>query len=280
MSKDILLNAPYKDPLQITIFGHEQIYVNNAVIFVHGFKGFKDWGFVPHTAKYLSDKGFTVITFNFSHNGINDDPFNFTDLNKFAENTFTREFDELNLVINSYLDGEFGEIKGDNKIGLIGHSRGGADALISAFANPNVDALVTWSAVADFNRFSERQLGEWKEKGYLEVLNTRTNQIMRLNYSLIEDLKENSDKHLNIRRAASELGIPWLIIHGDQDLAVDVKEAEALYGWSDKEKSKLLIINSAGHTFDIVHPFAGSNAKFDKVLDATYNFFEENLIKS
>jgi len=44
--------------------------VENApmIIFVHGFKGFKDWGTHHLVADYFSNNGFNFLKFNFSHN--------------------------------------------------------------------------------------------------------------------------------------------------------------------------------------------------------------------
>jgi dienelactone hydrolase len=71
---------------------------------------------------------------------------------------------------------------------------------------------------------------------------------------------------------------PLLIIQGKNDLAVPVSEVETLYSWSDKELTELHIISAAGHTFDVKHPFEGSNKKFDSVLEKTNYFFKTNLI--
>ena len=54
------------------------------VIFLHGFKGFKDWGHWPLLGKELSHKGFAVLRMNFSHNGTTpESPFDFVDLESF-----------------------------------------------------------------------------------------------------------------------------------------------------------------------------------------------------
>ena len=46
-----------------------------AVVVVHGFKGFKDWGFFPHLCEEIAAGGHAVVSFNFSWNGIGaDDP--------------------------------------------------------------------------------------------------------------------------------------------------------------------------------------------------------------
>lgn len=66
------------------------------VLFIcHGFKGFKDWGFFPVLAEKLAEAGFVTVTFNFSMNGIGEDLENFTELEKFSLNTFSREQEDL-----------------------------------------------------------------------------------------------------------------------------------------------------------------------------------------
>ena len=47
-----------------------QVSENPVIIFTHGFKGFKDWGGFPYMMKRIASKGFTAVSFNFSHNGV------------------------------------------------------------------------------------------------------------------------------------------------------------------------------------------------------------------
>jgi dipeptidyl aminopeptidase/acylaminoacyl peptidase len=276
MSDNFILNTQKNNFINITAYGSEIINKAPCLILVHGFKGFKDWGFFPYTGEYFSKNGFFVLTFNFSHNGIGESLTEFTELDKFAENTLSLEVSELNEVITAYKEGFFGEIA-NKRIGLIGHSRGGAVALLGASKSGEVKAVTTWSAVSNFNRYTERQKNEWRKNGFFEIINSRTKQVMRLNVSLLEDIESNKDNSLSIEKAAKNLKKPSLIVHGDIDLTVPVKEGEAIYGWSDKEQTELFTVKSAGHTFDIVHPFEGSNQKFDSVLNITKQFFNTHL---
>ncbi len=276
MSKDFFLNVQNNNVLRITAFGIEHIDSAPCLILAHGFKGFKDWGFGPYVGDYFSKKGFFVLTFNFSHNGVGDSLTDFVELDKFAENTFSIEMDELKELILAYDFGFFGN-SSNKGIGLIGHSRGGAISLLVGSESDDVKAVCTWSAVSNFDRYTDRQKNEWKKRGYTEVLNTRTRQRMRLNVSLLEDIENNKEGSLNIEQAIKNMSKPILIVQGKNDLAVPVKEAETLHDWSNKELTELLIIPAAGHTFDIKHPFEGSNKKFDTVLNKTNNFFKINL---
>ena len=276
MNKDFVLNTKKNEKIRITSFGYENLESAPCLIFVHGFKGFKDWGFWPYTGNYFAEKGFFVLTFNFSHNGVGDNIREFTELDKFAKNTFSIELAELNEVIDAYLNDFFGA-RSRRKIGMVGHSRGGGDSLIVSSKRNEISAVVLWAAVANFNRYSERQANEWRKNGFFEVLNTRTNQMMRLNVSLLEDIEKNKDDLLNLEKSAKNLNKPLLIVHGEQDLSVPLKEGEQIFNWSNKEKTEFFRIKATGHTFDITHPFEGSNPKFDSVLEKTLNFFKRHL---
>lgn len=276
MSENNIFYTSETEKLRISTFGSYNSGEKNSLIFVHGFKGFKDWGFGPYVGRYFSQRGYFVVMFNFSHNGVGESLTEFDELDKFAENTFSREIKELSELIDALKSGYFGDA-GRNKIGLIGHSRGGAVSLLTGFKKPEVDAVAAWSSVAELDRYSDRQKEEWRKNGSFGVMNMRTKQEMRLNVSLLEDIEENKNDLLNIQRAVKELNKPLLIAHGDQDLAVPIKEAEQLFEWSDKEKTEFFKLKKTGHTFDIKHPFEGTTDKFENLLEKTDEFFRSNF---
>src|SRR5699024_12355750 len=55
-----------------------------VIIFLHGFKGFKDWGAFPEACAALSEAGFAVRAMNFSLNGVAESMTEFDDLDVFA----------------------------------------------------------------------------------------------------------------------------------------------------------------------------------------------------
>lgn len=276
MKKDLTFKATDNEKIKISTFIIESSFSGNALIFVHGFKGFKDWGFGPYLAETFAERGFFVVTFNFSHNGIGEIENEFTELEKFSRNTFSREIRELNEIIDALLN-DFFNIGFKGKIGLIGHSRGGAISLLTASKRKEIDSLSIWASVSKLDRYSKRQKEKWKKEGFFDVMNMRTKQVMRLNVSLLEDIERNSNDLLNIEAAVKNLNRPLLIVHGDQDLAVPIKEAEEIYSWADKSKTEFFKIFGTGHTFDCVHPFSGTNEKLEKVIDKTSKFFNNNF---
>ena len=276
MSKDFILNTEKQDTLRITAYGVENLRISPVLIFVHGFKGFKDWGFGPYIGNYFSSKGFFVLSFNFSHNGVGESLTEFDELERFAENTFSLELSELSQLIDAYFNGFFGGTS-NTTLGLLGHSRGGAISILTAKQKIDVSAVAVWSPVSDFDRYSKRQKEIWRNKGVFEVVNARTGQVMKLNISLLDDLENNKSDRLNIKNAVRDLKKPLLIVHGKEDLTVPVKEAETLYSLADKQITELFLVSSTGHTFNIKHPFEGTNKKFETILAKTYQFFNQNL---
>jgi uncharacterized protein len=276
MNKEFILKTTLGNDLHISAFGLNNLGKSPCIILVHGFKGFKDWGFWPVLAEYFANNNYFVLSFNFSHNGIGKNLTEFSELDKFAQNTFSLEISELSELINAYLDNHFGYIH-NKKIGLLGHSRGGAVTFLTSLINKNISAIAVWATVALLDRYTARQKEKWRKEGVFELMNTRTKQVMSLNTTLLDDLEKNKNDSLNIEKAVTQFKKPLLIAHGDQDLVVRIKEAELLYSWSDKSKTEFFKIHGAGHTFDMQHPHVGTNKKFDSLMNKTLQFFNNNL---
>lgn len=222
------------------------------IIFAHGFKGFKDWGTHNLVAEYFAHKGFRFLKFNFSHNGTTpENPIDFADLGLFSDNTFTKEFYDLDQVITFAGSGK--EFPPAHEVTLIGHSRGGGICIIQAANDPRVTRLITWASIAEFSSLWKReQLAEWREKGVIYTYNTRTKQNTPLKVNLLYDL-EKHHKEYNILDAAARLNKPWLIVHGDEDENVMLTEAQRLQ--DQNPQARFMIIPYANHVFGASHPY-------------------------
>ncbi len=247
------------------------------ILFAHGFKGFKDWGCFPYLLDRLADSGFFCASFNFSYNGTGEAPEDqseFTRLDLFAKNTFTRELDDLGDVID-FLEENSGNYEYDfEKLYLLGHSRGGGISILKAGEDSRVKKLAVLASVSSFDRYSDVLKTKWKEAGFFEVLNSRTNQVMRMDYTLIDDLEKNF-KRLDIRESVSRINVPVLLIHGTQDLSVDYSNAEDLFSRSNKNNTTLKLLDNTGHTFGAVHPFAGTTKALEEVIDDLTEFYQQ-----
>jgi pimeloyl-ACP methyl ester carboxylesterase len=227
------------------------------VIFCHGYKGFKDWGAWHLVAEAFMKANCFFIKFNFSHNGGTvKTPIDFPDLEAFGNNNYTKELEDLKAVIEFAINSNH-NFKNEidvNNITLIGHSRGGGISILKAYEDPRIKRLITWAAVSDFgSRFgTDEEIKEWKKTGVKTVLNGRTKQKMPHYYQFYEDFIAHKNR-LDIERATKNLKIPQLIIHANNDTAVNFTEALHLHSWNPD--SKLLPIENSSHVFGAVHPW-------------------------
>ena len=74
------------------------------ILFIHGFKGFKDWGTFPEIARHFARNGYVFAKMNMSHNGVTPEyPIDFVDLNAFSDNTFTLELEDIDQAVSFLL---------------------------------------------------------------------------------------------------------------------------------------------------------------------------------
>lgn len=246
------------------------------VLILHGFKGFKDWGFFPYTAEYFARHGAIAIQFNFSLNGVREGSDVFDDLDNFARNTISREREEAGMLVQAIHDGSFAAQTGaldhwNGELFLLGHSRGGGVALLVARDHADkVSRTAVWNAVSTFDRFTPRQKKEWRERGVLESINTRTKQKMAMNVLYLDDVELHAEA-LTPATAIADCPNPVLIVHAEQDMTVPVREARVLA--EAQPRARLELVPQAGHTFNAVHPFTGSTPQLEYALRITREFF-------
>ncbi|MFZ8836207.1 MAG: alpha/beta hydrolase family protein [Flavobacteriales bacterium] len=249
------------------------------VFFIHGYKGFKDWGVFGCMDELLLAAGFAVFKMNFSHNGGTvDEPIDFPDLEAFGNNNYSIELDDVASALEwirneQALSGEVDL----NCISLIGHSRGGAIAILTAAQDARIHRLVTWASVSTLHRtmFNEgAELDEWKRNGVLYVKNGRTGQDMPHYIQFYEDYLAHRER-LDVEAAARKLSVPHLILHGKGDSSVPHTHAMELHAWSSL--SRLHLIADADHVFGGKHPWTGESlpADFEEVLTETVGFLLE-----
>ncbi len=254
--KNHLIKGKHNKPIILDVFAEKNHQKKPVIIFCHGYKGYKDWGCWNQMALEFAKKGFCFVKFNFSYNGgTAEQPIDFPDLEAFAKNNFTKELDDLEVVIDFILsDAMFTNEIDKNSLSLMAHSRGGGIVLIKAAEDNRISKIVTLAGVSDFAmRFPKGEILEhWKKTGIIHVENARTKQQMPHHYQFYENFKANQNR-LTIESAVKQLNIPYLIVHGTNDPTVLLKEAENLKQWNPK--NTLEIIKDADHSFGSKHPW-------------------------
>jgi dienelactone hydrolase len=245
-----------------------------AVVVMHGFKGFKDFAFLPPIAERLARAGFTAVNLSVSGSGV-DAAGEFTLLDRFARNTYTRELGDIELVIRALVAGDLG-VATPTSLGVIGHSRGGGVALCVARETPELQAVVTWAPISTIRRYSDAEVEIWRRLGRIDVPNARTGQLLPMDYEIVEDALAHADR-FDIGKAAAGLDRPWLLVHGTDDDTVPVAESRELATKATDPRFESHFIPGAGHTFGARHPWAGPTSETDQLFDATVRFLSRHL---
>ncbi len=277
--KNILINGAAGKPVAMDLFCKDDGKAKPAVVYAHGFNGFKDWGNFDLIAEEFSNAGFTFVKFNFSHNGTTpEQPEDFADLEAFGNNNYTKQLEDLKAVFDWVCDSNntYKHNFETTNIYLIGHSMGGGIAVLFAAEDPRVRRLVTWAGIAEcktpWSSWPQEKMKEWLLNGVQYYKNTRTNQQMPLYYQLYVDYK-NNEKRLDIEKGIKKLSIPVLLCHGTNDIAVPVEKALQLKEW--QPSAELFIVDS-NHVFDREHPWEKPYLPeaMDTILQKTISFLK------
>ncbi|WP_299179420.1 prolyl oligopeptidase family serine peptidase, partial [uncultured Chryseobacterium sp.] len=215
------------------------------------------------------------VKFNFSHNGTTVvDPNNFADLEAFGNNNYSKELSDLGAVIDYFVKTPKVD---DQKVILIGHSRGGGISIVKTYEDERINGLITLASVDSLERFPKNKDHQnWKEKGVFYVLNGRTHQEMPHYYQFYEDFEKNALR-FDVERAAEMAQAHFLIIHGTKDESVSVKNAEHLHILNPK--SELFLIENANHTFGAKEPWLEENLPDDLQIltEKCIDFIKKNI---
>jgi len=248
-----------------------------VAIYVHGFKGFKDFGATNLVAQHFAQQQIAFIKFNFAYNGTTvEQPTDFANLAAFGENNFCKELDDLEVVLDWVFDtnNAYAEYFDLTNVNLIGHSRGGGIVLLKTTEDDRINKICTWASVANYSeKWDEQMLQQWKEMGKVYVMNGRTKQQMPLNYQLAENYFSNLNR-LEIPVLAKKIQQPVLIIHGTADSSVPFSCAEQLNSWLPN--ATLYAVENANHTFGMKHPWETNELPNDllKITERTISFFK------
>lgn len=243
-----------------------------TVVICHGFKGFAHWAFFPYLARMLAENGMRAITFDFSGSGVGPDRENFSALEEFETNTFTQELTDLDSVIAEAKQREWIT----DGFGLFGHSRGGGVAILHASVDDDVRALVTWASISTTRRWSEPEMADWRKRGHTIIQNARTGQDMKLSTAVLDDVEALDKTRLDVPAAARRIKVPWLVVHGDADETVKVKEGETLAELSPGYAT-LWTVEGGNHGFGASHPVTDAPPTLALVTRGTVGFFAEQL---
>lgn len=251
------------------------------LLILHGFKGFRNYSFLPWIAQHAAARGMIALRVCFSLNGMNNTSWLCEKPEDFARNTISREVDDVHDLIRAIeTDEAFTNVRRgwNGSISLLGHSRGGGVALVAGreLRSARADLLhkvALWNTVGTWTRWTPRQAAAWKELGGIEIQNQRTLQKLTMSSGFVIDIEENAQR-LDLRRASESLSDRHRFIHADQDMTVPLKEVYSLVSDTESD-SRIQVVQRTTHTFGMTHPVQRITQGFVDALNATFPWIIE-----
>jgi len=242
-----------------------------CVILMHGFKGYKDYGFIPILAHDLCEAGMVVHRFNFSTSGMTNEIETFARPDLFALDTWNRQVEDTVRVVEAVRSGE---IEGRGlPIYLVGHSRGGATALLTAGRYGDAMDLcgvVTINAVDVCSRISQEEQDAIIKRGYTITESARTKQALKIGSAWLQEQLDDPEGH-DVLLQASRIACPVCVIHGDSDQAVDPSAGESIAKACGTDR---VLIAGANHVLNMPNPSSVEDERSAPLTAATETIAE------
>ena len=197
----------------------------DLLVIGHGVTGNKDRPLIMALAESVENEGLSVLRFSFSGNGFSG--------GDFRDCTISKEVEDLKAVVTA------AEVNG-YKVTYAGHSMGGAVGVLAAANDDRIRNLISLAGMVNTQAFYDREFGEvtpgegtmWEEPECP----------LSLNYK--NDMYEIG----SVGSRASEVKVPWLLIHGDADDVIPVEDSREIYALANEPKN-LIEIPEANHVF-------------------------------
>jgi putative redox protein len=202
--------------------------VQHIAIFAHCFTCSSSLAIVKNISNALTSKGISVLNFDFTGLGHSE--------GDFSETNFSSNISDIE-DINVFLT--------ENYVAptiLIGHSLGGAAAIIAANRLPNIEAVISIAAPS-YARHVTKHFGNLEEtidkRGYaMLAIGGRPFTIKK---QFIDDLETH-----HVEDEVASLRKPLLILHSPQDKIVEIENAASLYHKAKHPKS-FISLDGADH---------------------------------
>lgn len=194
----------------------------DLVVLGHGVTSDKDRPWSRALARALAQAGIASMRIAFAGNGESE--------GRFADATITKEVRDLRAVLDAVPD---------HRVAYVGHSMGGAVGLLCAASDDRIHALVSLSAIAHTAEFAQRMFGH---------LRPGEPMLDKPHCPLSEELMADLARIGSVVPAASEVSVPWLLVHGTEDDVVPVQDSRDVRAAAGP-RAKLVELPGADHSF-------------------------------
>lgn len=199
---------------------------SKIVIIGHGVTGNLDRPWAEGLANALADAGFPAVRFSFAGNGDSE--------GDFRACTVSKEVNDLGAVIDAAKEAGYDEIV------YAGHSMGGAVGVLRASSDDRISRLISLAGMVHTAKFAEVEFGEeTPDQGCMWE-----DEECPLSSTFVDDMNAIG----TVVGKASDIHVPWLLIHGDADDVVPIEESREIFAQANEPK-KFVELPGVGHVF-------------------------------
>lgn len=203
-----------------------------AIIICHTFHDNKDHEFMVSLWDSLSRQGFICLRFDLSGHGESQ--------GDYRDMTITQDVKDLRAAFDFVSNLEQTDRK---RVGILGHSTGGIDAILFSAGHKEVKSIAVLSARADIQEFIDSymdkyQQEEWKRTGRAEFYGME---------EVSADFLRDAERY-EILEEIKNVKCPMMIVHGTEDARVPFEDARELFNHA-KEPKRIELIEGADHHF-------------------------------
>ena len=202
-----------------------------GVVFGHCFTCTRHTRIIREACDALAAEKFLTLRFDFSGNGQSE--------GEFSKSTYSKQIAEMQDAAGVILG------KGVRRLGFAGHSMGAVIAVLTTARIGTVKAVCTLAGrltgLNASNFFSRRQIKELEDTGRMAF--TSRGRSLQLSTEFFADAKQ-----YDLTGTIKSLKTPLLVIHGDADEIIPVKDAY-LAKALNPEYMELAVIPGADHMF-------------------------------
>jgi predicted alpha/beta-hydrolase family hydrolase len=231
--------------------------VQGQVLIAHGFKGYKDYGFIPWLAETLAKSGLAAHRFNFSCCGMDHGHGEF-DIQAFRRDTWNTQVEDVLCLIRA---AHLGQLPGGSgPIVLAGHSRGGVASLLAAgrhAGSGRLEGLRGILSMASPDRclsMDAAMQAKLLSEGTISSPSSRTSQVLQIGRAFLEEQLTDPSGH-DLLLQTGRVDLPICVVHGTADDAVAIESAMSI-SEAAAGSCRVHRIEDANHVFNTPNPFS------------------------
>jgi dipeptidyl aminopeptidase/acylaminoacyl peptidase len=155
------------------------------------------------------------------------------------------------------------------RIGVMGWSQGGTDALLAAGSSNTFSSVLTWAGALTLGDMATPEMRAEAEKQGYTLMEFEWREPLKLSQKWINEVDS-----MDVLAYAANITAPIGSIHGTVDTTVPFSDSEKVQAVSRNSESKLIPIEGSDHLYGV---FSGDLTLFNTLADKTIEWFTTTL---